>query len=78
MLRGKAQVAGALCTFAGNTRADVLGRKSPISHIMRVLFQDCGLAPLRRVALLARKLVRSSVQLAVAPPLLLYVANFRD
>ena len=38
------------------------GTKSPISHIMRVLFQDYGLASLRRAALLARKLVRSSVQ----------------
>jgi hypothetical protein len=58
--------------------AGVPGRKSPISHLMRVLFQDYGLAPLRRTALLARKLVRSSVQLAVVPPLLPYAANFRD
>jgi hypothetical protein len=54
------------------------GLKSPLSNIMRVLFLDYGLPPLRRAALLARRLVRSSVQLAVVPSLLLYVANFRD
>jgi hypothetical protein len=64
-LRGKAQVAGAQRAFAADIRAGVPDRKSPTSLIMRVLFQDYGLAPLRRAALLARKLVRSSVQLAV-------------
>jgi hypothetical protein len=37
-----------------------------------------GLAPLRRAALLARKVARSSVQLAAVLPLLLYAAKFRD
>jgi hypothetical protein len=69
---------GALRAFAADIRAGVPGRKSPISHIMRVLFQDYGPPPLRRASLLARRLVRSSVQLAVVPPLLHYVANFRD
>jgi hypothetical protein len=64
--------------FAADIRAGVPGPKSPISHIMGVLFQDYDLAPLRRAAVHARNLVRSSVQLAVVPPLLQYAANFRD
>jgi hypothetical protein len=46
-------VAGALPAFAADIRAGVPDRKSPISRIMRFLFQDYGLAPLRRAALLA-------------------------
>ena len=50
--------------------SDIAYHASPI--------RDYGLAPLRRDALLAWKLVRPSVQLAVVPPLLPYAANFRD
>jgi len=39
---------------------------------------DFGLAPLRMAALLARRRVQFSLQSAAAPPLWLYVANFRD
>jgi hypothetical protein len=79
--QGPARWVGRRCTaraFAADIRAGVPSSKSPISHIIRVLFQDYGLAPLRRAALLARTLVRSSVQVAVVPPLLPYAANFRD
>jgi hypothetical protein len=68
--KGPARSVGRPCTaraVAADIRAGGPGRKSPLSHIMGVLFQDYGLAPLRRAALLARKLVRSSVQLAVVP-----------
>src|ERR1700721_2526954 len=79
--QGPARSVGGPCTarvFAADIRAGVPGRKSPISHIMRDLFQDYGLAPLRRAALLAKKLVRCSMAVAVVPPLLPYAANFRD
>jgi hypothetical protein len=54
------------------------GPQVSLSQIMRVLFLDYGLAPPRRAALLARKLVRSWVQVAVVPLLLPCGANFRD
>src|SRR5580698_4858191 len=46
--------------------------------IMRVRFPNCGVAPLRKAALLARKLVRPSVLSPAVAPLLLSVGNFRD
>jgi hypothetical protein len=51
---GTSKVGGSPCTaraVAADIRAGVPGRKSPISLIMRVLFQDYGLAPLRMAAL---------------------------
>jgi serine/threonine protein kinase len=59
-----------LSARSGPQVSDIAYHASPI--------RDYGLAPLRRDALLAWKLVRPSVQLAVVPPLLPYFANFRD
>ena len=62
----------------GQAEVDDLSGKQTKKCVTRVLFLDFGLALLRRAALLARTLAQSWSQSAVAPPLLLYVANFRD